>query len=674
MNRNHPGKSFARESGQVVVAGVFILIILLLLIFSGFDIYNTIRAKFKVETAQESAALAGAAWQRDSLNLIGEINLIKACSVLLMDDEKWNLPLPDAESNPELDTAALAAARSNTLQSRIDVLTEMQTRISFVGPLIGFAAAQQAAKANGITSIGDLEHYLEELRTSSRYSPEFGGAAEYINNYRWKAPYIDLIQTISRNGIAVYPNAINGSNPVVEPPELAYQSFYDVILAMDAAIQAANYGPVTKHVQQLSILANLCCDNRWDARFNNPPWWDIDYSTNAFPNESEIFTLGVSTSNTHSIFNEENRPKVMNAASGHLLPEHLQLIYDTVNGPNPPSGVSLKFFSYDNTWYPSYFQSRYQDYESDHYNYWFTGDVLRRHVKKQYRFEGPAAYVETAVDVGKVTSIIDFTGQRNDYRNTIRVGSNRDGGNISDLSEYRPGTIAKTLGQLNEDEPPIALPVVLPVFDKVVLMPTYMPIPYNFYVLRPHDMVLRRFLAWLSKQNDLKNSDNTLPAGCENYLLALQRLSLGPQFRYYLWNPGHDEKAFDETWRNDLKAWHDGMVKEPEKYIYSYNQGSTLPGYFQEPGRFTPCINTRIRTGITAHKDQINGGIAYRHYTSSTSYMVVNSKGHIITRREADPTLDPDCCGSCCTRPGGGTGGLSHMGSGFSTKKGPVRL
>ena len=53
---------FTGQSGQVLVAGIFILIVLLLLVFAGFDVYNSIRGKFKIETAQEAAALAGASW------------------------------------------------------------------------------------------------------------------------------------------------------------------------------------------------------------------------------------------------------------------------------------------------------------------------------------------------------------------------------------------------------------------------------------------------------------------------------------------------------------------------------------------------------------------------------------------------------------------------------------
>ena len=68
--------------------------ILIMCILYMFDIHNVIRGKIKVETGQQAAALTGAAWQRNSLNLIGEINIFKACSALLEGEEHWTNPLP----------------------------------------------------------------------------------------------------------------------------------------------------------------------------------------------------------------------------------------------------------------------------------------------------------------------------------------------------------------------------------------------------------------------------------------------------------------------------------------------------------------------------------------------------------------------------------------------------
>ena len=125
-----------RESGQVLITGVVMMVVLLLVILYAFDVHNVIRAKMKVDIAQQSAAMTGASWQKESLNLMGEINLLKASALLMEGSDNWKTPLPD----PKVDEAAW----KREMQSRVDLLTEMQTRVSFIGPLIGFAAAQQA--------------------------------------------------------------------------------------------------------------------------------------------------------------------------------------------------------------------------------------------------------------------------------------------------------------------------------------------------------------------------------------------------------------------------------------------------------------------------------------------------------------------------------------------------
>ena len=46
-----------RESGQVLITGVVMMVVLLLVILYAFDVHNVIRAKMKVDIAQQSAAM-----------------------------------------------------------------------------------------------------------------------------------------------------------------------------------------------------------------------------------------------------------------------------------------------------------------------------------------------------------------------------------------------------------------------------------------------------------------------------------------------------------------------------------------------------------------------------------------------------------------------------------------
>ena len=643
------------ESGQVLVAGLFILIILLLLVFAGFDIHNALRARFKVQTAQEAAALTGATWQKHSLNLIGEINLVKACSVLMEgSNANWRRSLPDRNKFPYryMSKEKFEEEYAEALQARMDVLTEMQTRISFIGPLIGFAAAQQAAKANGIKVLGDLQFYLYDLENNIRYREE-SGVKTYINNYNWRPPYMELIRTISANGIAVHPNTTANVAPDVDPPQLASAAFYHQIFRKADEINNAKGEAIYPQSDWGNDLKYFL-SNSWENRFANPPWWHIDFNAAAFPNESEIFTLGVGVSETEIPLSGTPEAELLkNTAAQKLSSNNAENLYE--------GGTSLKMFCYErSTWDPEYLLKTRKDYEEDFYNYWFNGTVMRKKVKKQYIFEGPAAYTETHAEVGKTSSLIKIGGQTNYDSSTVRIGSNRKERTIHLSTDYRPGAIAKALGAFEDaQKPPIALPQVLPVFDKVIIMPTYMPIPYNFRVLLDYSSLLRDFLVWLSTKNDL-SSDAGLPLGCASYLEALRILEKGPEFRYYGWNPNFDSAEFDKKWHKDLLKWHTERCSEPSKYQYNIKSGKNLPGYYQEPAIFRACSHISNCSGIVYVKSL--SGEGYRHYIDNRYYMVVTTSNHIVRRGEGNPTSPLDCCTINYKYPvgGGGGGGGGH--------------
>lgn len=699
-------KRFKNQDGQVIAVGVFILIILLLALLAGFDIYNAVRAKFKVETAQEAAALAGAHWQKDSLNLIGEINLIKACAIMLEGDANWDTPLPTQVSyNEKGNEISVDSQQLALLQKRLDLLTEMQTRISFIGPLIGFAAAQQAAKANGLKGDGELNHYIEMLQTHPRYT-----AVPQVNHYKWREPYTSLVQAINSSGIAVYPNARATNSQSVIPPELAQESFYAEIYSHNTQIKNnSNRAIPYAQTPWSSKLAKFSCycgksghnGAYWHEAFHNPPWWEIMTESNYFPNESEIFPLGVAEaisgySEIRSYhgkqdefgnydFSVQQRFKDAAAKRG-LSSEFQNNIYrgsaalrgDDTNHRWYRSGLSMKFFCYDNTWYPEYYKSKYGiDYLTYHYEYWFNPDSktttpLRNPIRKKYIYEGPAAYVEGSVDVGRVTSTFRVTGQKKyNLDSHSRIGSRRNNDVTIDFNNYRPGVIAKALGSLDDETPPIGVPLVLPVFDKVTVLPTYMPIPYGFAVLRGGENNLEKFLAWLSTQQNLDNTDpkNPLPAGCEYYLEALRILVKDKEFRRYAHNPDFNEKTFEQQWKTRLVEWHKLRLKNPDNYQYSYaRSNSSLPGYLQEPQLFSTGSAGK---GAVETPDNINGGTAIRYYYDEYNYFVVDGRGKIVTNHDIDPTLNYSCC--CCSPSSGGSG-FSSDGRGMDTQQGPPRL
>ena len=669
MKRN--GFSRRSQKGQVLITGVIMLSILVLIIVYAFDVHNVIRAKVKVDIAQQSAAMTGAVWQKETLNLLGEINLLKASALLLEGSDNWKTPLPNGPGEEE--------ARQREVQARIDLLTEMQTRVSFIGPLMGFAAAQQAAKANGLNRIsGAFDTYLELLRIDKRYDEAQGGAPRQINNYLWKEPYINLVSTINDAGIAVYPNARTAGMPIARPSQLTNVRFYEELLKCAEAIAAND--PPKKHHWNLSASILKSMD---DKDFQGK-WWNIDYRHNQFPRESEIFTVGVEFGGE---YDDDAR------FYANRLKYGLQFYADQGALPG-----QMKWCIYDDWWYPERYISRYPEYEDSHYAYWYKGGVLRKELKEGYIYEGPAAYAEGFADV---PGTVKWRPSVRPYQNSIanrdareairqdepilrkqqprssRVGTRRGRADSSDVStSYRPGSIAKVLGSFSDRTPPIAVDMILPVFKKVSPVPTYMPIPYGFQVLKPGYSALEKFLSWLADQPDL---NGTPPAGTEHFLKALRYLTDGKGFRYYGYNPNFDKAAFDRRYKDRLWEWDKNRNKE----VYQQSlKGETLqrhafdgPGWLQEPKFFssTPRLTvfeirepetdkTKKRYGITrvekgenkqylvdpeTHKmavpDQINGGTAYRVYLdvkkNASGYYVIDRKGNIVLNGSPDPTI-----------------------------------
>jgi len=642
------------QRGQVLIIGVVMMVMILLAILFLFDIHNVIRSKFKVNTAQQAAALTGAKWQMESLNLIGEINLIKACESLLYDDSKWADGL-----STDIDVVKDQSIINANLRSRINLLTEMQTRVSFTGPLVGFAAANQAAKANGLNPVAaySLSNYLELLNEDPRYLAIFNGAPDTINNYRWKDNYIWLISDIMQNGIAVSPNSRMAGLPHVDPSELALQSFYEDIWRHDAEIKAGDPPP-----DQSSWKDNLYrFVKKWrDGDFSGK-WWDIDYSYSRFPNESEIFTLGVEFNNNPVDYNSTDYYQRSQPYLADMMPA--QAVWTTDNVFD-----SLRWCVFDKLWYPEYFRQKYSNYDEDYYNFWFKGEVLRKPIKAEYIYEGPCAYVESYVDM----DIVSRYGVRKSTQNynplkDIRIGSKRmmtNSSNDTNIDDYRPGAAAKVFGKLEDHQPPISIPLILPVFSDVASVPTYMPEPYTMSVMRFNVSDLDRFLRWLSGESSLDGTptySSSLP-----YLYALTRLCDGKGFRYYGWNPNFDPSAFDKSHID--KA--DTLFSDTTYYYQQSN--ATGAGWLQQVQVFVLSgkrTDTALKETTT---DYVNHGKATRYYESATSnrYVVLDANNHFVTNDEADPTIYYNISGG----GGGGYGTGGYGGGSADSGRGPGRF
>ena len=249
MNQRHNKTAVRRdrnERGQVLILAVVALILVIIAVLLLFDIQTVIRGKVKSQNAVDAAALTAAEWQKHSLNLIGELNLVRATGTLISDpflargiledprsnaaeffstlpkpltQEKFTL-FPEKESfyfykpDGSLDRERMAAEilkalnyvgmQKAYLSSLDDLISQLQTRISFVGPLIGFGAAQQAAKNNGVTydrEAGEFFKYYLELIGGLNRSEEASVyeriTSSSIHGYPWREPYFHMVSSIA---------------------------------------------------------------------------------------------------------------------------------------------------------------------------------------------------------------------------------------------------------------------------------------------------------------------------------------------------------------------------------------------------------------------------------------------------------------------------------------------
>ncbi len=501
------------EKGQTLIVGVLAIIVIFLAALFLFDLQSIIRGKIKTQTAVDAAAIAGAKAQVESLNLIGEINIIKACTVLVSDFAGGY----DTEDQ-------LIAASEN--------LTEMQARISFVGPLLGVGAAQQAAKNNGMmdyyTLTRDMEDYLETVKDDAIYG-NIDIFAQEIEGYRWREPYIEMLEILN-------------AQPMVAAPQTFTVSYDD--LFSDSSLYSA-------------ILSDFWCHDglrrliKDDANFVGR-WWQGLVSSIAFIEESELMPLYVQYRSGETIFNEASEYLEALAAERDL---EVSDLYDkdepedtdNINTPIP----YMRWCTYDYRWS--------SNVPGDH---WIEGSAqlyLRSGIREEYIYGG--AYSAFRCVAEKVSWL---SGSYKVHNLPRKKG-------VISVSESTPPEVeataaAKPLGylELNGSRiPPNSINMILPVFKSARLTPTKLPPADQATTLGSNDWAIYKFLLWCNTVSDIDHPRTTPPPGSAGYLRAFQKLN-NPLWRHSGWNPSY--------------------TYTPPGEVVLYDPGSdTGAGYLQEP-------------------------------------------------------------------------------------------
>jgi len=617
-----------KEQGQVLIFAVVILIILLVATIFLFDLHSIIRSKIKLDTAEQSAALAAAKWQARSLNLIGDINYVKALDTLLLD-----IPIVSDE-NTDDNTAEIASA--------IRTLTEMQSRISFCGPLIALGAAQQAAKNNGIniadpytqtgnkTVYSDMLNYLMKLDSSSPYY-NYNDIEEYIGGYKWREPYVAMLQLIKDQGLAVRPNGRFPGIESIDPPWLDDESLYKAILNKTWCNPTLN--SVIKYP-----------DSYWNGK-----WYNVDFEHTSFPDESEIYTLGIRFTNSVDQATRNTalsgNPYGDNASDEELVP--------------------ISWCTYDSKW------SRYNadgitenlNYSGPNnsgtgVNYWRAGMFLRDDLKPAMYYGGATAYAECYQYIpvmSKFKSKMERPlGEDHAYagsdqmekaaealRNDIIKEEARPAqkvGNDSSAGDGNAGAVAKPLGTLPDGSPPSDAILVLPIFTDVALIPSTMQ---GCRPLRVDFSALEKFLIWLSGVEDLQSPNSSPPEGTQMYLTALQTLN--------------SETFRKSGWNNDyVYNGADASIFFDDGYKYAPENNPTGAGWLQQIWMST---DSSREDDESTELEEEEAGWNTRIY-SGKKYILRNRNGNLVTNEQMQ----------CRWTPGGP--GNVHVG----TRIGPPRL
>ena len=570
-----------KNSGQVLVLGLVMVVILLFAIFFFFDIHNVIRGKIKLETAEQATALAAARWQAESLNLVGELNLLAATERILLEDI---IDIPDAMKAEEVSNITRGTAR-------VTAINEMQSRVTFIGPLIALAAAQQTAKNNGITPVketgnsdnpqnvaDDFAEYQNKLNDEKNIYSSTDNLN--INGYSWKEPYKKILQEIMDIGIAARPSGMVVGIEGVDPSYLADESLYSAIIACSRGYPAWCHW----RLRQLIKMD--------DAYFEGIDWYSPDFQWIKFSQQSEIYPLDVVLNTFKSKDPTSDQPGEYERFSDAAL----ALGYQTIT-EDAARNFHCKFYHYNHRWLPD--SATYNGPVVSDDSPWRRGIYLRRNVADYAVYGGAMAYAEcvehvpgtipfsSAYSVEQANRISQGKAELNREKGKVLVKKYSDstiqvGGNYS-IDRQNSGCVAKPVGRLKNDANPVSVPIVLPVFDRVNLIPSTMQ---NIRIFSYNWPIVEQFVTGLKKLidagkeiydtalNDPSVRREYFPEEADHMLEALRLLGT-KEFRRSGYNP---EFKKENLTRSDLIKLFDSETR-----LYHPVENPRGPGWLQQP-------------------------------------------------------------------------------------------
>ena len=573
-------KKIRRSRGQVLILAVLAIVILAVAILVLFDVQRIMRGKIRVMSGVDAAALTGAQWQKHTLNLMGELNLVKACQVLISDsiygiggnpDDFMKVRLPENPSEEEIEAAIKKARKElEQLKKTADMLTEMQVRIGYVGPLIGFGAAQQAAKNNGLPANKNCNLYMIDYYNLICDDGIYGNpgiAPQVYHGYAWREPYANMIFNLtgslnpeSAQGVAVGTSIRHLGMPALycDPPTHPNFIAYLQLKVVMEAIAANDWCLL----QPLIDADNSAYVGKW--------WGDIKIEPNRhFLGGAELLPIHSDYSTGEQIFDFADSAgyldNVIRKKSGRedlLIPinQHYNRV-DPVreNGSVNFADKDMKFNPLPSiTW--AIFGDRWQPYPYDEDG---VVSIWKNYLRSGFRkgfdyYSGAISYFSVSVPNVSLTR-----------RHDLPSGFRRSGGNGNPLwnrmqsdsakasaaqnriitQGIRFNASAKPFGMLKAKDGsvhhPFAASMILPVFQQTALIPVALERPDGLEMEdRAWIIYLTKFLPALGKSESLDEVQD---------FMTKEHYNLVNNAGY----PGLIRKLMDPQWRAAGRMWLD---------------------------------------------------------------------------------------------------------------------
>lgn len=181
---------FGKRDGQTIIFLIMVLVILAFIAIWNFGLHKVGYVRLMTRNAGDGAALEMARWQGITLNVVGELNVAQAVAI------------NNALMGGDPDAAAEIAA--------------LQGRLCYAGPMLGVAAAQQAARNNGV--------YASDQFTADMYQR----ARDLEGSPLLPPAYSEMLRCIGDQKVTASPMMINpGGHP------LLMVSFYEAVASYD---------------------------------------------------------------------------------------------------------------------------------------------------------------------------------------------------------------------------------------------------------------------------------------------------------------------------------------------------------------------------------------------------------------------------------------------------------